>query len=206
MRDGLELRHAGGPVGINWTGASVIPDPLLTELEKVLSDAPEASIPALLGNLERLKMVLWAKLMHMAVPQAQPALGEETLLSIPQVAERLKIPVARCYELARYQGGLPTIRLGKSLRVSPSELTAWLARPPKKGLDNGLCQRHSGHHDPQRTAKTTNRSQRDASRVSGPHRRPLEHRGPMGARRPTHPGTSGASDSLRGASASEAKG
>ncbi len=110
----------------------MIPDALLTQLEKTLTEAPAESVPALLGDLERLKMVLWAKLMHVAVPQAQPALGDETLLSIPQVAERLKIPVARCYELARYQDGLPTIRLGKSLRVSPTELAAWLGQQKKR--------------------------------------------------------------------------
>ncbi len=182
------------------------PNEAMTQLEQAAADVSAEQVPALLGGVEKVRATLWVRLMKGSIPQAKLALGDEVLLTIPQVAERLSIPVQRTYELARHQAGLPTIRLGKSLRVSPTELMAWLARLPKKGLDNGLCQRHSGHHDPQRTAKTTNRSQRDASRVSGPHRRPLEHRGPMGARRPTHPGTSGASDSLRGASASEAKG
>ncbi len=73
----------------------MIPDSLLTQLEKTLTEAPAESVPALLGDLERLKMVLWARLMKGSIPQAKPALGDEVLLTIPQVAERLSIPVQR---------------------------------------------------------------------------------------------------------------
>lgn len=142
---------------------------VMAQLETILTEAPAESVPALLGDLERLKMVLWAKLMHGSVPQAQPALGDETLLSIPQVAERLKIPVARCYELARHRDGLPVIRIGKYLRVSPTELTAWLGQQ-KKGLDKRLSFAYSRSHDRTRTTphpKTPGSDARGTRRASG---------------------------------------
>ena len=99
---------------------------VLTDLEKAVATVPSEHAPALLGELERVKAVLWARIMRESLQPTTPALGEEVWLTIPQVAERLGIPIQRAYELARHQGGLPTIRLGKSLRVSPTELTAWL--------------------------------------------------------------------------------
>ena len=126
-------------------------------------------MPALLGDLEELKMVLWARLMKGSIPQAKPALGDEVLLTIPQVAERLSIPVQRTYELARHQAGLPTIRLGKSLRVSPTELTAWLGQQ-KKGLDKRLSFAYSRSHDRKRTTphpKTPGSDARGTRRASG---------------------------------------
>lgn len=111
-------------------------------LEKAIADAEVTDIPMLVAELERAKALAWAKLVNGMRSQGGPQVNDQPLWGIPQVAEYLNIPVSRAYELARYQDGLPTIRLGKSLRVSPTELTAWLGQQ-KKGLDNGLCQRHS---------------------------------------------------------------
>ncbi len=161
---------------------------LLAQLEKAAADLPAEQVPGLLGDLERLKAGLWARLMHVAVPQAQPALGGETLLSIPQVAERLKIPVARCYELARYQDGLPTIRLGKSLRVSPTELTAWLGQQ-KKGLDTRLASTYSAHHARYGIKTTAKTSRVDPAAVGHGGRRDGQLHRPAGTGRNGHQGT-----------------
>jgi excisionase family DNA binding protein len=70
--------------------------------------------------------------------------AEDRLLSVPVVAELLAVPVSYAYELAR-QGKLPTIRLGKYVRIRASALTAWLAGQDTGGLegmavDGGLGQ------------------------------------------------------------------
>ncbi len=152
---------------LNANGAS--PTSLIAELEKVLVDTPTEHVPVLLGELERIKVSLMSKLMQASVPKAEPALGEEVWLTIPQVAERLGIPIQRAYELARHQGGLPTIRLGKSLRVSPTELTAWLGQQ-KQGLDKRLSFSYSRSHDRKRTTphpKTPGSDARGTRRASG---------------------------------------
>jgi excisionase family DNA binding protein len=51
---------------------------------------------------------------------------EEDLLTIPQVAKRLKVSDYRAYELAR-QGFLKSVRLGKSVRIKQSALVEYLA-------------------------------------------------------------------------------
>jgi excisionase family DNA binding protein len=52
---------------------------------------------------------------------------EDALLTIPQVAKRLKVSEYRAYELAR-QGTLKSVRLGKSVRVKPADLDDYIAR------------------------------------------------------------------------------
>ncbi|NOU09373.1 MAG: helix-turn-helix domain-containing protein [Nitrospira sp.] len=53
--------------------------------------------------------------------------AEDGLLTIPEVAKRLKVSEYRAYELAR-QGVLKSVRLGKSVRVKPEDLTYYLAQ------------------------------------------------------------------------------
>ncbi len=142
---------------------------VLTDLEKAVATVPSEHAPALLGELERVKAVLWARIMRESLQPTTPALGEEVWLTIPQVAERLGIPIQRAYELARHQGGLPTIRLGRSLRVSPTELTAWLGQQ-KKGLDKRLSFAYSRSHDRTRTTphpKTPGSDAKGTRRGSG---------------------------------------
>ncbi len=47
------------------------------------------------------------------------------LLNISEVAARLNVPLSRCYEMAR-SGLLPTVRLGRQIRVDPDRLQAWI--------------------------------------------------------------------------------
>jgi excisionase family DNA binding protein len=50
---------------------------------------------------------------------------ETRLLRIPEVAARLDVTEARAYELAR-TGALPSVRIGRQIRVSPDALGAWI--------------------------------------------------------------------------------
>ena len=49
------------------------------------------------------------------------------LLTADAVARRLSVPRARVYELAK-AGILPVVRIGRQLRVEPTELNAWIRR------------------------------------------------------------------------------
>jgi excisionase family DNA binding protein len=50
---------------------------------------------------------------------------ESRLLRVAEVATRLDITEARAYELAR-TGALPTVRIGRQIRVDPDALQAWI--------------------------------------------------------------------------------
>jgi excisionase family DNA binding protein len=52
------------------------------------------------------------------------------LLTVPEVAQVLRISRGRCYELCR-RGFIPTIRVGRQLRISPAELNAFIQRGGK---------------------------------------------------------------------------
>lgn len=48
-----------------------------------------------------------------------------TLVRVEEVAAKLGVSRARCYELIR-KGLLPAVRLGRQLRVDPTQLDEWL--------------------------------------------------------------------------------
>lgn len=55
-----------------------------------------------------------------------PSLSKRTWLTVPEVAEELRIPRTRCYELIQ-QGSLPAVRIGeRSIRVNRQELDRFL--------------------------------------------------------------------------------
>ena len=162
---------------------------LMNDLQKAVIDVPTSDIPVLIGELEKLRVTLWARIAGEMVSQKNNPIIDESLLSIPQVAERLKIPVARCYELARHQDGLPTIRLGKSLRVSPTELTEWLGQQ-KKGLDKKLASTYSAHHARYGIKTTAKTSRVDPAAVGHGGRRDGELHRTARTGRNGHQGTS----------------
>lgn len=64
-----------------------------------LCEAPPEAIPALLGELERVKAALWARLMAPAVPPTTSA--ADGLLDAEEVATLLRVPKGYVYEMAR---------------------------------------------------------------------------------------------------------
>lgn len=70
---------------------------------------------------------LQALLLHRALSRPFDDGNEELLLTIPEVAKRLKVSNYRAYELAR-QGMLKSVRLGKAVRVKPSAIDEYLSR------------------------------------------------------------------------------
>jgi len=53
-------------------------------------------------------------------------IGKKGWLTVPEVAEELRLPRSRCYELIQ-QGELPAVRIGeRSIRVNRQELERFL--------------------------------------------------------------------------------
>lgn len=96
-------------------------------LEQVIAKAAVEQLPILLGELERVKMLAWHRLIGRSENGQGPG-SPRQLLTISEVAARLSIPESRAYELARQRGGLPTVRIGKYVRVDPVALDGWIAK------------------------------------------------------------------------------
>lgn len=116
--------------------------PVNPDLARLLEDptkaaeVPPEAIARLIGELEQMKATLWARLIRGDVNgQGRPEAPEEDrLLTIASVADRLGVPKSYAYELAR-RGDLPTVRLGKYVRVPASALQELLGRHRKKTID-----------------------------------------------------------------------
>lgn len=56
------------------------------------------------------------------------SVDREALLTVPEVAELLRVPVSWVYERTRWRGGerLPHIKVGKYLRFRRAEILGWL--------------------------------------------------------------------------------
>ncbi len=165
-------------VSSDWKYAS-----LFASLERGLVNAEPTDCPAIIGTLECLKATLMARMLSQQGRLDKEPEPNEPLLSIPEVAERLNIPKSRVYELARQGNGLPTMRIGKYLRISPPALEAWLARQPKKGLDIELCQWHNTARDRPGTPKAAQGARPHSNGTRRAARRPLEHGRAVGAGR-----------------------
>ena len=98
-------------------------------LDQLIQDPAKAAIlppeiaQALLIGLASIQPLL----VQRALMGSSDKVGEEDLLTIDQVATRLKLSQYRTYELCRH-GELKAIRLGKSVRVKPSDLQAYVSQ------------------------------------------------------------------------------
>ena len=101
---------------------------LIALLEEAAAQGKVVDIPGLLGELERLKALLWSRMVTVSCRAMSHQLPDTaSLLTLPQVAMRLAIPEGRAYELAR-QGILPTVRVGKYVRVPLGEFETWVGQ------------------------------------------------------------------------------
>jgi excisionase family DNA binding protein len=117
----------------------------LAEAERHLSRVGRGDLPAVIGDLERLKTSASARLFTLSTSPASAA-TDEVLLTIPQVAARLQIGLAYAYELVR-RGSLPKVQVGKKyVRVRGQDLEGFLAGRHDP-FDGRLSHEHSGGHD-----------------------------------------------------------
>lgn len=103
-------------------GGLTLADALL-RLQIAVADVPIQQVPALLGAMEQIKAVGWTRI-HCATERTD---GEDELLTVSEVAQRLKVSAYRCYELIR-RGEIRKVLLGKSVRVRPADLAAYLSQ------------------------------------------------------------------------------
>jgi excisionase family DNA binding protein len=96
-------------------------DALLADPAKAVMVPPKRA-QGLLIELASLQAVL----LQRALSPSFDCQEEELLLTIPEVAKRLKVSDYRAYELAR-QGILKSVRLGKSVRVKASAINEYLS-------------------------------------------------------------------------------
>jgi excisionase family DNA binding protein len=93
-------------------------------LEAAVQSVPVGELPALLGQVERVKALAWSRMLT----GPGGGQGADELLTVPEVAQRLKVSKDRAYELVR-QGQIKKTPIGtKSVRVKPSDLVAFLAQ------------------------------------------------------------------------------
>jgi excisionase family DNA binding protein len=106
--------------------------PALPSLDTILADPAgtrelsPAAATALLAQCGAVQALLASRLLAAPAPRAPEADGTSRLLPIPAVAALLAVPASYAYELAR-QGTLPTVRLGKYVRVREADLGVWIA-------------------------------------------------------------------------------
>ncbi len=106
------------------SGLTNIPglDALVADPSKAVTLPPETAQALLIGLASIQPLLIQRALIG---PQSRE--GEDGLLTVPQVAAKLKLSSYRVYELCR-MGSLKTIRLGKAVRVRPSDLADYVAQ------------------------------------------------------------------------------
>ena len=90
-------------------------------LENAINHVPITVVPALVAMLSRCLATSQIRLNGQAPTTPTP----EDLLTMPEVAQRLKVSTYRAYELARH-GKLKSVRMGKSVRVTPAALAEYI--------------------------------------------------------------------------------
>ena len=99
------------------------------DLAALLADPaslPVADIPAAIGELERVKAILWARLSAGPCPPERNGNGADRLRTAEQVSERTALSVAWLY---RHADRLPfTRRIGRKVLFSEAGLAKWLAK------------------------------------------------------------------------------
>ncbi len=103
---------------------------LFAAVERAAAGLPRDQVPALLGELERLRASLWGRVTSLQPcdnAHSAPQGADDRLLTVPEVAELLTMHVSSLYEMAR-RGELPSVRVGKHVRVPATALRQWLAQ------------------------------------------------------------------------------
>ncbi len=102
--------------------------PHLDALERAIASATPEEVPALAGELERLRISLWARVMASCDPplSGPSSNGHERLLTAAQAAERMGISRPWLYKNA---DRLPfTVRLSRRVLFSARGLEEWLRK------------------------------------------------------------------------------
>jgi excisionase family DNA binding protein len=129
---------------------------LIALIEQEIAHGKVEDLPVFLGELERVKAILWSRMVSLSCNSRSNRLPDAvTLLTMPQVAKRLAIPEGRAYELAR-QERLPTVKIGKYVRVPLAELETWLSQ--QTSLERRIDRKRPGFHSALTASKRSGRA------------------------------------------------
>ncbi len=123
----------------------------IEQIEKAIPMLPPSECPRMIGDLERLKIMIGRRLYSVELQSNSMAEPDEKLLDMNQVAEALNIPISRVRELSRRKDGFPVQRIGKYVRVKQSDLWQWVEALQKNGLDSRLDHRYTIKYERKRT-------------------------------------------------------
>ena len=113
-RENLLSGHREGPMNLTM---------FTQALEQAVMSVPIAEVPSLLGLLEKAKAMTWSRM----IAEKQDS-NEERLLTAGDIAKRLQLSEYRVRELIR-QGKIKRAPVdGRTVRVKPSDLQAYLAQ------------------------------------------------------------------------------
>ncbi len=135
-----------------------------------------AQLHAEQGRLAALEGTLLDRLLAL---QAQPGPAEDELLDMPAVARRLGIPESRARELGR-RGQLPTVQVGKYVRVSRCALEGVMAGGPVP-VDSRPYAAYSRANGRRGAPAAPKARTPDPASARGPARGQGEHGRPVGA-------------------------
>ena len=103
---------------------------------EAVEEVPPAEIPTILGDLERIRALLFARMwMSADIVKKTPEAAAPSLLTINEVAAMIRFSRGHVYELVR-NGSLPAIRKARSVRVSPADLAEWQRRYQTRPVDD----------------------------------------------------------------------
>lgn len=178
-------------------------DELAAQPERAQELPPRATLD-LLAKVAGLQTTLLVRIMSLAngASPAQESVERDRLLTVPEVADLLRIAKGHAYDLAR-RGEIPTVRFGKYVRVRLASLQEWWARHENKGLDRVLYRRYSAHSDRRRATAVPAKTRTDSSPVRPKGRRGLQQRRPVGTGRAGDFRTSGSAHSAAGEDGAE---
>ncbi len=136
----------------------------MTDLGAVLADlttVPVEQIPAVLGELERMKAVLYVRLLKPAT--AATAVASRYVTQV-EAANTFGIPLATVRNLTR-RGIIPALGKGKNRRILPADLERHLARCAREGLAATAIPEVSRRRDRRRGAARPEGPRNDAAAV-----------------------------------------
>jgi excisionase family DNA binding protein len=111
---------------------SYAPLDALTTDPRLIAGLSDEDLTTVLGRLAVLHHALMAEVARRVAPAAfveEPTPDADAMLTVPDVAARLKLPKAYVYDLIR-RGDLPAVKIGASARyrrVRAGDLGRWLA-------------------------------------------------------------------------------
>lgn len=100
---------------------------IISELEREVSQTQQATCPALVGELERLKAVAWAKVIWPPVshPGQQSASAPDRYLTVAEVVHQFSVTPAWLY---RNKKRMPHSQPSRKVLLFPErEITKWFA-------------------------------------------------------------------------------